>query len=150
MVKSVTVLILEKLLVKCVIDYVLASPALFPDICHFEVLPFNDIFSDIHCPFRHVEMRRNISKYIHDGIKTVDNSDKQIQSNWKQEYSNVFSTNIGSSKVSELYQLIEINNRVGMVCKLLAMLAVPFLFGANTFWRRWSVVYRCTKFILYY
>ena len=40
-----------------VIDYALASPSLFPDICHFDVLPLNDTFSDIHCPL-HVKIRR--------------------------------------------------------------------------------------------
>ena len=90
-----------------VIDYALASHSLFPYICHFDVLPFNDTFSDIHCPF-HVKVRRNNSKSIDVGIIIHDNSGNRIKSNWKQEFANVFSSNIDSSKVYELHQLIEL------------------------------------------
>ena len=73
-------LILQKFTCKnvSVIDYALASPSLFPDICHFDVLPFNDTFSDIHCPL-HVKIRRNNSKSIDVGIITHDNSGNRIK-----------------------------------------------------------------------
>ena len=88
-----------------VIDYAIASPSFFPDFCHFDVLPFNDTFSYIHCPI-HVKIGRNNSKSVEVGINTHDNSGKQIKSNWKQKF--VFSSNIDSSRFYELRQLIEL------------------------------------------
>ena len=51
MAELVMMLILENLQNVNVMDYALASPSLFPDICHFDVLPFNNTFQIYVAPF---------------------------------------------------------------------------------------------------
>ena len=72
MVDVVLILILAD---KHVIDYVIMSPELFPSIHYFEVLEFDPLFSDIHCPVAftmNMKSQENVILPNEENLVTVD------------------------------------------------------------------------------
>ena len=60
-----------------VIDYVIMSAELFPCIHSFEVLEFDPLLSDIHCPVAftiNMQLQGNVTLHHEDNLTTDDNN----------------------------------------------------------------------------
>ena len=55
------------------VDYIIASPPLFSLLADFEVLEFNEMLSDVHCPI-YVSFKK-----VYVAVETVDSSDIHLQ-----------------------------------------------------------------------
>ena len=70
------------------IDYVIMSPELFPSIHYFEVLEFDSLFSDIHCPVAftiNMKSQENVILPNEENLVTDVNNEHRTFTTWKPE-----------------------------------------------------------------
>jgi len=98
------------------VDYVIASPRLLSCIYDFDVLPFHECLSDIHCPIEIVikcdtESDNNIENDT--CLLNSDGHNLLKRPKWEDHFTSAFNDNISDLRVEEIIQDIEsiyINN----------------------------------------
>ena len=99
-----------------VIDYNICSLALMKDIVHFEVLDFNELYSDIHCGVSaHIKMSKPVTK---EPFNTKDtgqcNSEKYLV--WDDTKQEIFMQNLSESDIENVLDRISSDVDVNIVC----------------------------------
>ena len=84
-----------------IIDYVLATPELFEEIKDFEIMEFNPILSDVHCPIIFSLLSRSGE------TKIQNQSEKRLKIKWDGTKNSDFLTNIDDSKIENLNNLLD-------------------------------------------
>jgi hypothetical protein len=93
-----------------VVDYVIVSPCVFENICHFSVGGFDTCFSDVHCPL-FFTLRFDLHNEV-DGTVITDEECEQLSSNlskptWKAELKDVFIDNVKDGELNNLRNEID-------------------------------------------
>ena len=94
-----------------VIDYVIMSPELFPSIQYFEVLDFDPLLSDIHCPVAYTISVQSQTKHIsanEDIFNLGAGREKSNYYTWKSESKLEFLNHIQEANLDQIYTDLDI------------------------------------------
>jgi hypothetical protein len=90
---------------KSVIDYIACSPKLLTQCTNFEILEFNPLLSDKHCP-----ISVSFNNYSNSGIHEPKNrpiiQETITRVNWSNEHEKSFTSSIDQIKVNAALQMI--------------------------------------------
>ena len=85
-----------------VIDYILASPCLFPKIHDFYVVPFDECLSDDHCPVVVVLKKKSNDEHILPDLSDKSDIPCKVSVRWEDRFSSAFVENLDYGGLSEL------------------------------------------------
>jgi exonuclease III len=88
------------------IDYVLASPRIITCIYDFDILPFNECLSDVHCPL-HIILKSDKDSSLQNVPASVIDGNL-IRPKWKDEFKSLFTENIDLDSIETIQ--LHINN----------------------------------------
>ena len=101
-----------------VIDYVIMSPELFPSIHYYEVLEFDPLFSDIHCPVAftmNMKSQENVILPNEENLVTDDSNEHSTFPTWKPESRLDFINYIQDSNLDQISIDLDILNQSDFV-----------------------------------